>query len=120
MEKKAGKVAWRGREAERNETRPVFEFSPSVIERFKQLEKAVSDSSVFDKDILQNLRESLKPNPMTVDRAVSEMAHYVREAQKHVSATGEKSARYALGDLMEVLSREEPCVVPATEPKKSR
>jgi hypothetical protein len=111
---------WGGKAAKRKGTQPLFEYSPAVIEQLKRLEKAVDQSSIFDPDILENLKESLTPEPSQPERAVSEIAHFAVEAMRHASATNDRATRNIVMDLLEVLSRDEPCIVPAQVRRRSR
>jgi hypothetical protein len=80
------------------------EFSPEVRRGFARLEAAVHDSKHFSPEILLNLQEYAEGYSVTVPDALSAIAHFTREAMKHVRATRETAGsvrtQKALDDLI--------------------
>ena len=113
--------SWRGMNSSSKKDPELWvQFSPKLLDRLSQLDKAVRDSKHFNSDILENLRECTA-EPMTANRAVSAIAHITREAMRYVAATSDKAADYALIDLMEAISSDHPpCVQPVKMVRKSR
>jgi hypothetical protein len=76
------------------------QFSPEVRKAFAELESAVRGSRHFDGDIMLNLQDYAKGEPLSVHGAITGMAHVARETMKHVHETGDENARRALDNLI--------------------
>jgi hypothetical protein len=98
MSSKEGEL--RHRELRRDADVVKVQFSPEVRKAFADLESAVSGSRHFDRDILMNLQDYAKGEPLSVHGAITGMAHVARETMKHVHETGDENAKRALDNLI--------------------
>jgi hypothetical protein len=81
-------------------------FSPEVTHQFSRLEASVSGSEHFSPEIYwTSLQDIIEKKPVTVRDAIFTTAVIVREAEKHIQATGDKKAAEALSALLDCLSQ---------------
>ena len=87
-----------------------LEYSPEMRRAFARLEAAIYDSPHCDGGILENLEMFSEKHPWPLQSVLTGIATVVREAMKHVAATGDQRAEGALTDLMVLLGDEKPPV----------